>query len=191
MEDENVKREKRVWFLWLGLAWAQLDSCNLKTSINSVESILYAYPTYGLPATEVAELSWCSCILSGFLILPFKSVIVFIKSLTRVKLDNIFWYHKTLLEHNEALQSLKMLLNSSSQEIKDELHQIWSSSDSSEKDVQSMWIAINTTEQELTLKVCKYTVYVDAWYQLITILSTTTNFVQQGVGFSPNEGTTK
>ena len=48
-----------------------------------------------------------------------------------------------------------MLLNSSFQEMKDELGQVWSSLNSSEKDLQAMWIAINTTEQELTLKVCK------------------------------------
>ena len=53
------------------------------------------------------------------------------------------------------MMSLKMLLNSSFQEMKDELSQIWSSLHSSEKDLQAMWIAINTTEQELTLKVCK------------------------------------
>ena len=53
------------------------------------------------------------------------------------------------------MQSLKMLLNSSFQEMKDELGQIWSSLNSSEKDLKAMRIAINTTEQELTLKVCK------------------------------------
>ena len=80
---------------------------------------------------------------------------VFIKSLTQVKLGNISLYHKTQLKNNDALLSLKMLLNSSFQEMKDELGQIWSSLNSSEKDLQAMWIAINTTEQELTLKVCK------------------------------------
>ncbi|KAK2567657.1 hypothetical protein P5673_008510 [Acropora cervicornis] len=57
------------------------------------------------------------------------------------------------LKHNDAMQSLKMLLNSSFQEMKDELGQVWSSLNSSEKDLQAMWIAINTTEQELTLKI--------------------------------------
>ncbi|XP_015750286.1 PREDICTED: uncharacterized protein LOC107330151 [Acropora digitifera] len=57
------------------------------------------------------------------------------------------------LKHNDAVQSLRMLLNSSFQEMKDELVQVWSSLNSSEKDLQAMWIAINTTEQELTLKI--------------------------------------
>lgn len=57
------------------------------------------------------------------------------------------------LKHNDASQSLRMLLNSSFQEMKDELGQVWSSLNSSEKDLQAMWIAINTTEQELTLKI--------------------------------------
>ena len=53
------------------------------------------------------------------------------------------------------MMSLKMLLNSSFQEMQDELSQIWSSLHSSEKELQAMWIAINTTEQDLTLKVRK------------------------------------
>ncbi|XP_015767569.1 PREDICTED: uncharacterized protein LOC107346301 [Acropora digitifera] len=57
------------------------------------------------------------------------------------------------LKHNDALQSPRMLLNSSFQEMKDELGHVWSSLNSSEKDLQAMWIAINTTEQELTLKI--------------------------------------
>lgn len=57
------------------------------------------------------------------------------------------------LKHNDALQSLRMLLNSSFQEMKDELGQVWSSLNSSEKDLQAMWISLNTTEQELTLKI--------------------------------------
>ena len=79
---------------------------------------------------------------------------VFIKSLTLVKLGNISLYRKTQLKHNDAMHSLKMLLNSSFQEMKDELGQVWSSLNSSEKDLQAMWIAINTTEQELTQRVC-------------------------------------
>ncbi|XP_074631483.1 uncharacterized protein LOC141890018 isoform X2 [Acropora palmata] len=57
------------------------------------------------------------------------------------------------LKHNDAMHSLKMLLNSSFQEMKDELGQVWSSLNSSEKDLQAMWIAINTTEQELTQRI--------------------------------------
>ncbi|XP_044185251.1 uncharacterized protein LOC122965289 isoform X2 [Acropora millepora] len=57
------------------------------------------------------------------------------------------------LKNNDAMMSLKMLLNSSFQEMQDELSQIWSSLHSSEKDLQAMWIAINTTEQDLTLKI--------------------------------------
>ncbi|XP_015767566.1 PREDICTED: uncharacterized protein LOC107346298 isoform X1 [Acropora digitifera] len=60
------------------------------------------------------------------------------------------------LKNNDAMMALKMLLNSSFQEMKDELSQIWSSLHSSEKDLQAMWIAINTTEQELTLKITNF-----------------------------------
>ncbi|XP_074631306.1 uncharacterized protein LOC141889879 isoform X2 [Acropora palmata] len=60
------------------------------------------------------------------------------------------------LKNNDAIQSLKMLLNSSFQEMKDELGQIWSLLHSSEKDLQAMWIAINATEQELTRKITNF-----------------------------------
>ena len=102
---------------------------------------------------------------------------VFIRSLTQVKLGNISLYHKTQLKNNDAIQSLKMLLNSSFQEMKDELGQIWSLLHSSEKDLQAMWIAINTTEQELTRKVCKIYSTV-CMIPVIFHLSKTTNFVQ-------------